>query len=832
LPQFDLRHFLNEHRAAIIDRWAGSVRQSSKARALSTPALINHIPGLLDEIGKRADTIVDGERESSPEHDAVAHAVQRLDLGFDLEEVTDEYRLLRRTILELLDSNGISLQGRELQFLNTAIDVAMGRAVSGYANAQQRVIRALDRVSEATLMASNVEEMLSRLLQVFVDTTAPVDTVALLLREGDHVRLRASVGFDADLRDVEIRIGEGFVGTIAKERRPLAIEDAATDPLIVEPRFRATGLKGLYGVPMLENGELVGVAHMGSRSASAFSQEQQVLFRAMTSRATLMLSHALAVARDRAASITAHALAASGSLDDVGTRLLADIGQAFGWQTGIYWRLESGLLRYREGWTAAGIDLSGFHEVSRRFEFEKGSGLPGRAWQSGGVEWVAKVADDAALPRKATALRHGLHSAIAFPLSTGDDTLGVLEFYSYAARVAVEEAVEMTVVMTQHLPEFIRRIHAQEMLRQSEAQKSAMLDVALDCIITIDANGTVTAWNPATERTFGYTAQEALGRELAELIIPPELRDQHRGGLARYLSTGQTRYLNQRIEVPAVRRDGGRIVVELAITRVPVDGPAVFTGYVRDITGKKQAEEEQARLYRRAEEASRMRERLLAIVAHDLRNPLGAIMAAASQPLKNPADVRDAGVRHRADTILRASARMDRLIADLLDTANIHRGQLSIERRPHRVAAVLADARESHQLVAVEKGVHLTVDVEAGDLECVCDRDRIVQVLSNLIGNAVKFCRRGDSIRVRASASHGDTVFEVADTGPGISPDDLPLIFEPYWSGRRGGNHGATHGTGLGLFISSGIVEAHGGRLWVESTPGHGSTFRFTLPAT
>jgi PAS domain-containing protein len=534
----ELSRFLHQHRATIIAEWSETVRTLSKARTLSTPALVNHIPSLLDAIAKRAEQMAAGAPEIFPEYDAVLHALQRLDKGFDLEEVAREYGVLRRTILGLLDAHAMTLSAGESQFLNAAIDTAMGQAVSGYAKAQQRIIQGMDRVSEATLTSANVEEMLARLLQVFLDTTAPVDIVVLLLREGDHLRVRAAAGVDADLRGRSLRMGEGFAGTIATERRPMAIRDAGTDPIVVDPWFRQAGVKAVYGVPLLEGGEVIGVAHMGSRSASEFSYEQQVLFRAMASRATLLMSHALTVARERAASIAARAFARSATLDEAAMQLLAGVGEAFGWHAGVYWRVESGVLRYRQGWTTSGLDLSGFHSVSREWEFERGVGLPGRAWASGAVEWVADVEKDAGMPRKVAAAAAGLQSAIAFPLSTGDETLGVLEFFSRESRVAVDEAVEMTSGMTRHLPEFMRRIHAQEQLRQSEAQKTAMLDVALDCIITMGADGRVVAWNGAAERTFGYTAAEAVGQELGTLIIPPELRNDHRAGVAHYLATG------------------------------------------------------------------------------------------------------------------------------------------------------------------------------------------------------------------------------------------------------------------------------------------------------
>ena len=136
------------------------------------------------------------------------------------------------------------------------------------------------------------------------------------------------------------------------------------------------------------------------------------------------------------------------------------------------------------------------------------------------------------------------------------------------------------------------RKRAEQELRRSEARKAAILDSALDCIVTIDHEGCITEFNPAAERTFGYRRDEVLGRQLADIIIPPALRERHRQGFARYLATGEARVLGQRIEMTAVRADGSEFPAELAITRIPLDGPPSFTGYLRDITERKQSEEE------------------------------------------------------------------------------------------------------------------------------------------------------------------------------------------------------------------------------------------------
>ena len=136
------------------------------------------------------------------------------------------------------------------------------------------------------------------------------------------------------------------------------------------------------------------------------------------------------------------------------------------------------------------------------------------------------------------------------------------------------------------------RKRAEQELRRSEARKAAILDSALECIVTIDHEGCITEFNPAAERTFGYRRDEVLGRQLADIIIPPALRERHRQGFARYLATGEARVLGQRIEMTALRADGSEFPAELAITRIPLDGPPSFTGYMRDITERKQSEEE------------------------------------------------------------------------------------------------------------------------------------------------------------------------------------------------------------------------------------------------
>ena len=217
------------------------------------------------------------------------------------------------------------------------------------------------------------------------------------------------------------------------------------------------------------------------------------------------------------------------------------------------------------------------------------------------------------------------------------------------------------------------------------------------------------------------------------------------------------------------------------------------------------------------------RDELMGIVAHDLRNPLGAIVMKAAL-LGKLAD-RDA-LRAQAESIENIGMRMESLIKTMLDVATLEAGRFSLTTTPCNVADLLHEALDLFAGLAASKQIRIERHVRDAGLVVVADRERALQVFSNLLGNAVKHTSPGGLVTVSVARQDGMVRFEISDTGPGISSDDIPHLFDRFWKREAPGGKG----TGLGLFIAKGIVEAHGGRIWVASEAGRGATFFFTVP--
>lgn len=366
----------------------------------------------------------------------------------------------------------------------------------------------------------------------------------------------------------------------------------------------------------------------------------------------------------------------------------------------------------------------------------------------------------------------------------------------------------------------------------SEFRFSSIVDIAADAIVSVDEDQVITLFNQGAERMFGYRASEIIGQSL-DLLIPPDVVRVHREHMKEFAkSSVSARRMGERSEVRGRRKNGDIFPAEASISKFEIEGRQVFTAVLRDVSDRRAAEEERARLLdaertarAAAELAVRTRDDVLAVVSHDLRNPLSVIeMCAATLSEKLSPDDEDA--RYLVTTIENSTEWMNRLIEDLLDVARMEAGRLTLDRQRHDLLLVLSDAMVRVEPLIREKAIILREDLPEHLPRAHVDARRVIQVLENLVSNAVKHTAAGGEIRLSAESSAGEVRIAVRDTGSGIPAENLPYLFDRFWQ-ARGARRG---GAGLGLAIAKGIVDAHGGRMWVESEVGVGSTFAFSIP--
>jgi PAS domain S-box-containing protein len=360
---------------------------------------------------------------------------------------------------------------------------------------------------------------------------------------------------------------------------------------------------------------------------------------------------------------------------------------------------------------------------------------------------------------------------------------------------------------------------ANENIKLSEAKYSGIVSLSADAIISIDDRQNITLFNEGAQKIFGYSEGEAIGAPL-EMLIPQHLRAVHRDYVDRFTQGEErARQMGQRSAlIVGVRKNGEEFPADASISKIEVGGRRVATVALRDITLQKRFE-------RKTEQAVRSREEVLAIVSHDLRNPVAAI-SLVGHFLRQSEQIDAGRLTDLADKIQRAVDRMQSLISDLLDFAKMESGTFSVDKHPGSLDRVVVAVVDSMKLLAEAKHQTIQIDLPSDLPEIAMDTNRITQVISNLLGNAIKFSPPYGSIRVSARRQPDSVVVSITDTGPGIAPENLSKVFERFWrvqETRQGGS-------GLGLSIARGIVEAHGGKIWAESELGKGSSFLFTLP--
>jgi PAS domain S-box-containing protein len=400
-------------------------------------------------------------------------------------------------------------------------------------------------------------------------------------------------------------------------------------------------------------------------------------------------------------------------------------------------------------------------------------------------------------------------------LALGD--VSTLTFVSQAV-VLVVVAVAGSVASTS-----VRRVAAAQAVAAHAAQAQALLDSALDAVITIDVDGVTRGWGAHAQEMFGWSADDVVGRPIADFIIPPALRDAHTQGLAQYRATGEGPVLGAVLSLTAVDREGREFPIELAIsTAVKSADGTIFIAFLRDISERRRAEAAVASALAEAEAASRAKSDYLSRVSHELRTPLTVILGFAGLlEMEHPRPDQEASIA----MVLKGGDQLLSMIDDLLEISRVESGREKLSLTPVPVDEVITECVALVALEAAQKRVAVHRDRDGVDGDSVhADAQRLRQVVLNLLTNAIKYNHDGGHVDVCVRRVDGDRLrLTVRDDGPGIAPELLPRLFQPF--DRLGAERTVVTGTGLGLALSKRLIESMGGSVGVDTEPGAGSSF-------
>ena len=425
------------------------------------------------------------------------------------------------------------------------------------------------------------------------------------------------------------------------------------------------------------------------------------------------------------------------------------------------------------------------------------------------------------------AVREGMVAFAGYPLIVEGRLIGVVALF--AKHLLGRDTLDALGAIANNIAVGIERKRSEAALRISEARKAAMLATSLDGIITMDSSSRIVEFNAAAETIFGHRSEDAVGRLLPDLIIPPDLRARHLEGMKHYLATGEGPVLGRRLEIRGLRADGTEFPLELAVSRITGPGAAMFTATLRDITGRKRAEAELREARDAAEAANKAKSEFLAGMSHELRTPLNAIIGYSELLQEEAGEAGAASLLPDVNRIQSAGKHLMVLINDILDLSKIEAGKMAVYAESFPIEAMVADTLDLVRQLAEKNGNVLEVDVMAGIGEMHSDLTRVRQSLFNLLSNAAKFTRNG-KIGLKVETAADETIlFQVWDTGIGLSPQQMSRLFQPFEQ-ADGATTKVFGGTGLGLALTRRFCRMLGGDVTVESEPGRGSVFTMRLP--
>jgi PAS domain S-box-containing protein len=417
--------------------------------------------------------------------------------------------------------------------------------------------------------------------------------------------------------------------------------------------------------------------------------------------------------------------------------------------------------------------------------------------------------------------KEGVISLAMVPIVSKQRAMGFIAVGSKKLHKFTKREVRLLVAFSSQLGSALENAQLYDEVNKEKAYIENLVDNAGDAIISTDVEDRILTWNHGAEVIFGYSREETVGQSLT-ILLPA----QRTGELEEIRDKVRLTGVIRNLEVRRIRKDG--IIIEASLAVSPIrdkdDNVIGFLHLARDVTEKKRYEQ-------RLKELDKMKSAFVSNVSHELRTPLTAIKASADNMLDRLiGDLNGKQVGYLT-RIKSNSDRLARLINDLLDLSTIEAGKIDLRPANLPLVTLVKEAAESLKPVAEEKLINLTVMSADPGIIAWADRDKVVQVLMNLIGNALKFTPTGGKVTIAVTKNSAAWMqISVTDTGPGIPAEEVNKVFARFYQIGQAGTQ-KTQGTGLGLAISKALVEMHGGKIWVESEAGKGSIFSFTLPA-
>ncbi|BEL03333.1 hypothetical protein Q0Z83_015240 [Actinoplanes sichuanensis] len=525
----------------------------------------------------------------------------------------------------------------------------------------------------------------------------------------------------------------------------------------------------------------------------------------------------------------AAALAEATTAGQAAAAAVAAVGEQLGWACAEYWEVDEErehVVRV-SSWARPGLNLAAFTGTGP-LTFERGQGLVGLVWKRGAEVWSSRIAEEADQPgRLREAVRAGLVTGIGLPVRSGRRCAGVIAFYLDEPTPCDPDVLDMLRVVAAQVSRFVERRRAEDLtLALSAARRDLdrMIEHVDDYLWTVQVHpdGRVESVYASPNGTGVFGSVLPVDADMAEVLaarVHPEDRPLF-VGFHETVRTGQA----AEVEVRVIGFDG---VVRWVWTRATCrhdDGRLFVDGICTNITERRELADQREQHVVQLERLDRMKDELVAVVSHELRNPIGVIAAYTEELLDDPA----LAGRRELQVIERSSAHLLNLVQDLLDLARLDAGHDTIDPRPVTVARLLREAVQAHQPSAATANVTITADLAPVPI-VDGDAGRLRQVLDNLLSNAVKYTPAGGTVTV-TSRDDGDTVtITIADTGIGIPAEQYPKLFTRFFRASTATSRGIK-GTGLGLAVTQAIVTAHHGTITARPRPRGGTEFVVTLP--